>query len=101
MYSHDTPPVLPAPLSDAGRSLVLAVAFLGWLCAGVHMAITQLTGQPAAIDLLARSGALDEPRFQALNKLARTTGLSAEDQEQLEGDKALVGQWFAWAQCAF
>ena len=40
------------PLSRSGRCLVLAVAFLGWLCAGFHMPITQLTAQPAAIDLL-------------------------------------------------
>jgi SHS family sialic acid transporter-like MFS transporter len=90
-----------APLSGFGRSLILAVAFLGWLCAGFHMAITQLTGQPAAIDLLGRSGALDEARYHSLNKQSRAAGLGAEEQLQLDKDKALVGQWFAWAQCAF
>jgi SHS family sialic acid transporter-like MFS transporter len=91
----------PSPLSLSGRILVLSVAFLGWLCAGLHMAITQLTGQPAAIDLLARSGELNESRYHALIKEARTASLAEADQQQLERDKAVVGQWFAWAQCSF
>ena len=63
-----------APLSTAGRYLILAVAFLGWLCAGFHMSITQLAGQPAAIDLLDRTGALDAARLQALNRQRQTQG---------------------------
>src|SRR5262245_40235502 len=69
-----------AALSPTGRYLILVVAFLGWLCAGVHMSITQLAGQPAAIDLLQRADA---------------------DRASLTQGEATVGRWFAWYQCAF
>jgi SHS family sialic acid transporter-like MFS transporter len=69
-----------AALSPTGRYLILVVAFLGWLGAGVHMSITQLAGQPAAIDLLQRAGA---------------------DRASLAQSEATVGRWFAWYQCAF
>src|SRR5262245_54299388 len=81
MNANSTEPVQIAPLSTTGRYLVLVVAFLGWLCAGVQMSITQLTGQPAAIDLLTRSGGLDTQQTLELKEEA--------------------GQWFAWFQCAF
>ncbi len=67
----------PAGLSTSGRVLILVVAFLGWLCAGMHMSATQLIGQAAAIDLLGGTG-LDEVRLQEA-----------------------VARWFAWYQCAF
>lgn len=93
---------MTATLSITGRTLILAVAFLGWLCAGVHMSVTQLTGQSAAIDLLARAGELDAARYQALNKLAQTKqSLSAADKTQLDAWKPEVARWFAWLQCAF
>ncbi len=109
-----TPAVSPSkrptvPLSATGRYLILVVAFLGWLCAGVLMSITQLAGQPAAIDLLARGGALDAARFQDLTRQrqaqnqARLSGvhLTTDDGAQLAQWEALVGRWFAWYQCAF
>src|SRR4051812_43865656 len=61
-------PSPPTPLSRAGRAAVLAVAFLGWLGAGVHMSITQQCGRAASIDLLGRTGEIDAERFAALNK---------------------------------
>src|SRR5437879_3293890 len=64
-------PPLPPVLSRNSRALVLFVAFLGWLCAGVHMSITQLIGQAAAIDLLAQTGSLDAARYHALTKRAQ------------------------------
>ncbi len=99
----------PAPpsLSRAGRVAVLAVAFLGWLGAGVHMAITQQTGRAASIDLLSRAGELDAARFVALNKQQEAAKkgtaapLSAEDAEQVKAWEKVVGRWFAWNQCAF
>src|SRR5262249_21547116 len=66
----------PLPLSPAGRLLVLAAAFLGWFCAGLHLSITSLAMRAAAIDLLERAGEPDPPQ-------------------------ALVARWFAWYQCAF
>lgn len=96
-------------LSIQGRYLVLICAFLGWLCAGMHMSITQLVGQPAAVDLLARSGSLDREKYQALarqvpktvaGKTAPTTLTSAE-MDQYKQWKSLIARWFAWYQCAF
>lgn len=97
----------PPALTDAGRITVLVVAFLGWLGAGVHMAITQQTGRAASIDLLARTGELDAEQFAALNKrqeAARTgyaPSLSEADAVRARAWEVLVGRWFAWNQCAF
>src|SRR5581483_3702271 len=88
----------PAPLSRSGRVTVLAVAFLGWLGAGVHMAITQQTGRAASIDLLGRTGEIDAARFAAI---AGEPNSSAADREQLGRWEVAVGRWFAWNQCAF
>ncbi|MBC8117662.1 MAG: MFS transporter [Candidatus Saccharimonas sp.] len=107
-----TSPLTPAtatPLSTTGRSLILVCAFLGWLCAGMHMSITQLVGNPAAMDLLARTGQLDVAKYQALGKLApkkgsekvTTSELSAGDLAQWKQWKSLIARWFAWYQCAF
>jgi SHS family sialic acid transporter-like MFS transporter len=90
------------PLSNTGRYIVLSVAFLGWLFAGVHMSITQLTGQAAAIDLLDRAGELEAARYQSLNKQAQDKKtVSDADKAQLNEWKPLVARWFAWLQCAF
>ena len=100
-----------APLSTTGRYLVLVCAFLGWLFAGMHMSITQLAGQSAAVDLLARSGRLDVERYRVLGKQfpeqkpgttpkSEKPELSA-DETQLSHWRALIAQWFAWYQCAF
>src|SRR5947199_234729 len=96
-------PSVPPVLSRNSRALVLFVAFLGWLCAGVHMSITQLIGQAAAIDLLAQTDSLDAARYQALTQMAQANpaSLAAEEQAQLQAWKEMVGRWFAWYQCAF
>jgi MFS transporter, SHS family, sialic acid transporter len=94
--------MMTGTLSTTGRYLVLVVAFLGWLFAGVHMSITQLTGQAAAIDLLSQTGELDAEQYQTLSKQAQQkTPLSDADQAQLDVGKPLVARWFAWLQCAF
>jgi MFS family permease len=106
--STDTPN-LTVTLSLTGRLLILAVGFLGWLFAGVHMSITQQVGQPAAIDLLERTGAVNAERYQSLTRLEKNSGpeqstaaeMSPEDRAELHGWQTLVGQWFAWYQCAF
>jgi MFS transporter, SHS family, sialic acid transporter len=94
-------------LTGTGRWLILVVAFLGWLCAGVHMSITQLTGQAAAIDLLGRSGVVDAELYQQWSKQLQgdpdtpPDGVSAAQWTELKEAKSLVAQWFAWFQCAF
>ena len=109
MTSSPLTPATTTPLSTTGRSLILVCAFLGWLCAGMHMSITQLVGNPAATDLLARTGQLDVAKYQALSKLApkkvseisATSELSAGDLAQWKQWKSLIARWFAWYQCAF
>ncbi len=60
-----------AALSSTGCILVLVTAFLGWMFAGVHLAISSLVMRVAVKDLL---GSVDEGQ---------------------------VGQWFGWLICAF
>ena len=55
-------------LSPVGRYVVLICAFLGWFCAGFHLSISSLAMQPAAVDLLGRTGELDVARYQKLIK---------------------------------
>ncbi|MBL8848959.1 MAG: MFS transporter [Planctomycetaceae bacterium] len=88
-------------LTSTGRALVLTCAFLGWLCAGFHLATTQLIGRTAAQDLLNRTGAIELTRFDALSKQKASGSISDSDATQLAAWQALVGQWFAWYQCAF
>ena len=73
------------------------------------MSITQLVGNPAATNLLARTGQLDVAKYQALSKLAPKKGAEKSTKPELaDGDlaqwkqwKSLIARWFAWYQCAF
>lgn len=97
------------PLTTAGRYVILFCAFFGWLCAGFLMAITSIAMQPAAIDLLGRTGSIDVPRYQELSQLAGKGSpakvakreLSEPEKAQLEVWKTAIGQWWAYLQCAF
>lgn len=71
-----TPPTGPTTLSAAGRYIVLAAAFLGWMFAGVQMAIFPLATGAMVRDFL--GGTASE---LALNVQS--------------------GQWFGWYICAF
>jgi predicted MFS family arabinose efflux permease len=62
--------------SPAQRRTVLAAAFLGWLFAGVQLALLPLTARTAIKDLLSQS--------------AESTV-----------SEAVLGQWYAWLLCAF
>lgn len=97
------PTMSETTLSRSGRHIVLAVAFLGWMCAGVHMSITQLTSRAAAIDLLHLTGSLDKARLAELTRQAqsKSTPLSAEDANLLKEWDEEVARWFAWYQCSF
>jgi MFS family permease len=96
-------------LSDVGRVLILTTAFLGWLCAGIHMSVTSMAMQPAVVGLLSQTGDLDGVRYHALSsssqpKQADSSArpvLSDADRAQLQEWKALVAKWFSWIQCAF
>ncbi len=93
---------MTSELSTQGRYVILIVAFLGWLCAGVHMSITQLAGQSAAVDLLERAGDFDAARYRQFNlDVQAKTKLSPLDKAQFDLWKPRVTRWFAWFQCAF
>jgi MFS transporter, SHS family, sialic acid transporter len=92
-------------MTTQGRYLVLVCAFLGWMCAGFHLAITSLAMQPAARGLLGQVGELDVQRYSEFN--ARYGGADPVDSENPDPDqilfqrwKELVASWFAWYQCA-
>jgi MFS family permease len=70
----------PANLTAGGRYLILAAAFLGWLFAGVQMAITPLVSRSATVELL-----WPDQVTQSLEK----------------GQRELVGRWFAWHNASF
>ncbi len=97
------------PLTTAGRYVILFCAFFGWLCAGFLMAITSIAMQPAAIDLLGRTGSIDVSRYQELSQraaknksaTASKAPLTESEKAQLTTWKTDIGQWFAWLQCAF
>lgn len=91
-------------LTTTGKWLVLVVAFLGWLFCGVHMSITSLAMQPAAIDLLGRNGELDAPQYRAwldIRPKERPAKLSDAERSQLDAWDDIVGRWFAWLQTSF
>src|SRR5262249_34844585 len=92
-------------LTRRGRWVILVTGFLGWLFAGVHMSITQLTAQSAAIDLLARTGEIDGSRYLDLNRRAQAkesnSPLSPAEKEEWQRGKTLAGRWFAIYQSAF
>lgn len=95
----------PVPLTRRDRYVILICAFLGWFCAGFHMSITSLAMRPAAIDLLAARGDLDQQEFTRMNGLAPRAGLpsmlSEEEAVRFRGWNALVTSWYGWYQCAF
>lgn len=72
-------PTAPQELSARYRFTVLIAAFLGWMFAGLQIALFVLIHRPAMISLL-------------------TTG-SPSDSSPI--DEKIITQWFAWYQAAF
>jgi MFS transporter, SHS family, sialic acid transporter len=68
-------PRRPGELSLTQRSVVLSAAFLGWMFAGMEIALFVLIHRPAMVSLLGSPGG--------------------------PVDEALIKQWFAWYQAAF
>lgn len=91
-------PSSPA-LTTADRYLILATAFLGWLCAGFLLATTSLAMLPAALDLLHRVGTIDATRFDLSKPPPKD--LPTPERELFETQLALSQRWFAFYTCAF
>ena len=93
-------------LSFEKRLIILAVAFLGWLCAGVQLQITSLAMNSAAKDLLNATGGIELSRYEELSKAetaAKKAGktLPSNDAYQLTAWKSLTQRWFTFLVCAF
>src|SRR6185295_228325 len=59
----DAPNTAARRLTNTGRLMMLVTAFLGWFCAGFLLSITSVSLQPAAVDLLSRTGQLDRAQY--------------------------------------
>lgn len=81
--SDSTPDEVPQELLLSQRYVVLAAAFLGWMFAGLQIALFVLIHVPAMISLMASESA------QAMGAGAAAV------------DEAAIKQWFAWFQAAF
>ncbi len=79
--SHSTSPGAPPELSARQRYVVLTAAFLGWMFAGLEIALFVLIHRPAMISLLTEDAA---------------GGLAPSSVNE-----QAVTQWFAWYQAAF
>lgn len=92
-------------LSFQQRCVIFGTAFLGWLFAGSHMSITQMAGQPAAIDLLDRVRVIDAEELRSFNARLKSlepgNRLSDSERAKLDRWKPIVARWFTWFQCAF
>jgi len=96
-------------LNQSQRNIVLAAAFLGWLCAGVQMAQMNLVNGSATREFAAR-GMIQTGSSLNLGQVFTPPllpGSAAADFSRLDDPelKQLVGQrtplWFAWYNAAF
>jgi SHS family sialic acid transporter-like MFS transporter len=94
--SFASPPA-PAELSSKRRILVLTVAFLAWMFAGIPMAITSLASRTMAVDLLRRA-----PERESGLSLASFTAISTPSNGEFRTvPESEAGQWFARYNTAF
>lgn len=97
-------------LTQTGRVVMLTAAFLGWFFAGFLLSITSVALQPAAVDLLDRTGQMDRHAYKDLSFRKKqqssqdesaAVSLSETEEKQLRDWNVLVGEWVSWLKCAF
>ena len=94
----------PLPLTAAGRYLILAAAFLGWMFSGVQMSLMNLAARSATMEL-ARAGALDDSSALSWRRLV--PGFEPRPASSAEGSDlerlvtAQTPRWFARFNSAF
>lgn len=97
-------------LTRAGCLLILAVAFLGWGFAGVHMSLNGIVMRVATSDMLAdefHQMAIGEDSDPAAATAERIAAHDLDDDGRLDaGERAkaregILGQWFGWFTVAF
>jgi len=99
----------PGQLTATARYVILVVAFLGWMFAGVQMSITSLAMRSAAIDVLDRVGDINLEKFNNFNTVLQERGkgkkpqdvLSAQDAKLFVSWREKAAEWFAYYLCAF
>jgi SHS family sialic acid transporter-like MFS transporter len=94
----------PLPLTAAGRYLILAAAFLGWMFSGVQMSLMNLASRSAIVEF-ARTGALDDSPALSWERLRpdyAAPGTPSRKGSQLELlVKTQTPRWFARFNSAF
>ncbi len=84
----------PDQLTATARYVILVVAFLGWMFAGVQMSITSLAMRSAAIDVLDRAGDIDLQKFNSFNAVLQEQGKGKRPQDVLPAEDAkLLESW--------
>jgi MFS family permease len=91
-------------LTAAGRYIILAAAFLGWMFSGFQMAVMTLASRSATTEFLRSEHVRVEEPFQ-LNRLfaaprLRNTILHASTGEQAALDK-VAAKWLSWYNAIF
>lgn len=94
----------PAQMTDTGRYLILAAAFLGWAFSGVQMSLTSLVARSATIDFLqhgqvATESALSWEQLFVTSRSAETATHSKSEQNEIL--KRLAPRWAAWYNSGF
>lgn len=88
-----------AALSRRGRYIVLAAAFLGWMSAGVEMAM-YLAARSAIKDFLAQRTTTEQTVISGFRSLQNSGPDSPQPSGETEIEKQ-VGKYFSWYLCAF
>lgn len=94
-------PAAPPALTNAGRTIILVCAFLGWFFCGFHMSVTSVAMRPAAIHLLEQTGELDRPRYEELAAKNKAKTISEQEESEYKVLDSTVIRTFSFLQCAF
>src|SRR5262245_53402862 len=91
-------------ITPAGRYIILAAAFLGWMFSGFQMAVMTLTARSATTEFL-RRGVVTADAPLRISRLAERLNSSKPllDPAADEGEalKQIVPRWFSWYNAAF
>src|SRR6185312_10271163 len=97
-------PRLTDELTSAGRYIILAAAFLGWMFSGFQMAVMTLSSRAATTDFL-RSGQVSASAPLDLTRLMVAPHWPRRPPPASEGERAevslIAAKWFSWYNAAF
>ncbi|HEX5105041.1 MAG TPA: MFS transporter [Pirellulaceae bacterium] len=91
-------------LSQTGRNIILAAAFLGWMFSGFQMALMTLSARAATTEFI-RTGQVSASQPLDLQRLLAPLCLPTDSPPAISGEKEIMkqigGPWFSWYQAAF